>query len=348
MIFFGGVLITKSRVMIILGSKSDINIAKKSIDILEEMQVSYDIKVASAHRTHERLKEIIRNYSSSIEVFIAIAGLAAHLPGVIASLTTKPVIAVPVEGKLDGLDALLSCTEMDLGTPVATVGIDRGDNAALLSCQIMACNDEDLKDKLKQKRLDYEKKMRVDEEELIDEIAGAHYVKSEKVESTPYKIKKIDKIPEDTRVVILSANYLNMKIVHNIKQTLDSLKIPSTYKVISATRDPGKLEKFIHKIDDQVDLYIGVSSLSCVLTGAICSHTTKPVIGVPCNSNILGIDSLITMVQMPPGVPTATMGIDAGENAAIFVAKMLSVHDEEIRSSLIEFIKTLHRNNYYE
>ncbi len=334
--------------MIILGSKSDINIAKKTINVLEEMEITYDIKVASAHRTHERLKDIVRNYSSTVEVFIAIAGLAAHLPGVIASLTTKPVIAVPVEGKLDGLDALLSCTEMDLGTPVATVGIDRGDNAAWLTAQILACNDEDLRIKLKEKRDSYNEKMQSDEDKLVEEIAGIYYNKCEKHETKQIEVKKSLNIKEDTRVLILSANYSNMKIVHNIQQTLDALNITSAYSVVSATRNPEKLEKFIHEADDIVDLYIGVSNLSCVLTGAIVSHTTKPVIGVPCESNILGIDSLITMVQMPPGVPTATMGINAGENAALFVARILSVYEKDKKESLIEFIKTLHRNNYYE
>ena len=137
----GGIKITQAKVMIILGSGSDYKIAEKTVKVFEQMKVPYDLRVASAHRTHNRIKDIMTNYVDGIEVFIGIAGLSAHLPGVIASYTTKPVIAVPVNGKIEGLDALLSCTEMQLGTPVATMGIDRGENAAWLACQIIACND---------------------------------------------------------------------------------------------------------------------------------------------------------------------------------------------------------------
>ncbi|OED29688.1 5-(carboxyamino)imidazole ribonucleotide mutase [Methanosphaera sp. WGK6] len=334
--------------MIILGSGSDYKIAEKAVKVLEEMEVPYDIRVASAHRTHARVKNIMTNCDENIEVFIGIAGLAAHLPGVMAAYTTKPVIAVPCEGKLGGLDALLSSTEMQLGTPVATVGIDRGENAAWLACQIIACNNEIIKQSLINKRESYNQKMDNDEKEVIEKIAGKYYSRT-----TPIKqeVKTIDKkleISKDTRVLLISGNYSNIETVHKITQTLDTLNIKSQYKVISATRTPDKLEKYIADVDDFVDLYIVVSSLSTVLSGAVVSHTTKPVIGVPCSTSLLGIDSLLTMVEMPPGVPTATMGIDAGENAAIYVARILSIYDEKIRESLKEYMKTLHRNIYYE
>ncbi|MCD7781429.1 MAG: 5-(carboxyamino)imidazole ribonucleotide mutase [Methanosphaera sp.] len=334
--------------MIILGSGSDEPIAKKTVNVLEQMEITYDLRVASAHRTHERLKDIVTNCSSEVEVFITIAGLAAHLPGVVASLTTKPVISVPAEGKIGGFDALLSSTEMDLGTPVATMGIDRGDNAAWLACQIIACNDENLRKKLKTNRAKYNAKMDSDEETLISNIAGSHYNRTQRVEQEREKVTKTLEIPSDNRVLIVSASYANMKIVHNITQTLNMLNIPNTYKVISATRDPDKLAKYISDVDDQIDIYIAVSNLSTVLSGAIVSHTTKPVIGVPCSGKMMGIKSLLSMVEMPPGVPTATMGIDAGENGALFAARILSIYDENIVNALIEYNKTLHRNNYYE
>lgn len=334
--------------MIILGSGSDYKIAQKAVNVLENMNVNYDLRVASAHRTHQRLKDIVQNCLDEVEVIIAIAGLAAHLPGVIASYTTKPVIAVPVNGSLEGTDALFASTEMQLGTPVATMGIDRGENAAWLACQIIACNDANMHQKLVENREGYDNKMQQAEEELIEKIAGKHYNRTKcnkKPEKTCDKTLEID---EDTRVLIVSGNYSNMEIVHKVTQTLDTLNIPNKYEVISATRTPEKLEKYIKDVNDQIELYIVVSSLSTVLSGAIVSLTTKPVIGVPCSSNINGIDSLLSMVQMPPGVPTATMGINAGENAALYAARILSVYDENIQNSLNKFTKSLHRNNYYE
>ena len=129
-----------------MGSESDLKIAEKGIPILKDFGVDFEVRVASAHRTPDLVEEIVKN--SDAKVFIAIAGLAAHLPGVVASLTTKPVIAVPVESKLDGMDALLSCVQMPPGIPTATVGVDRGDNAALLALEILAISDEELSKKL--------------------------------------------------------------------------------------------------------------------------------------------------------------------------------------------------------
>lgn len=129
-------------ICIIMGSESDLKIAEKAVNILKEFGVEFEVRVASAHRTPELVEEIVKN--SKADVFIAIAGLAAHLPGVVASLTTKPVIAVPVDAKLDGLDALLSSVQMPPGIPVATVGIDRGENAAILALEILALKDENI------------------------------------------------------------------------------------------------------------------------------------------------------------------------------------------------------------
>ena len=139
-----------SSVTIILGSASDKPIFDKCKTVFDEFGVSYDVHVASAHRTPEKVDEIVKNSES--DVFIAIAGLSAALPGAIASKTTKPVLGVPVESKLDGLDALLSIVQMPPGIPVGCVGIDRGENAALLAIQILALQDEGLKSKLRNYR----------------------------------------------------------------------------------------------------------------------------------------------------------------------------------------------------
>ena len=128
-------------------------VAEKVKTILEEFKVSYDIKIASAHRTPETLKRLVEK--SNAEVFIGIAGLSAALPGTIAANTIKPVIGVPVSGKVN-LDAILSIIQMPPGIPVGAVGLDRGENAALLAIQILAVSDK----KLTKKLLDYRKKMR--------------------------------------------------------------------------------------------------------------------------------------------------------------------------------------------
>jgi len=123
------------RVTIIMGSESDKNIADKAIDVLEKYGIEYKLQVASAHREPEKVREVVTNSPAS--VFICIAGLSAALPGVVASITHKPVIGVPVDVKLGGLDALLSISQMPSGVPVATVGIDNGKNAAYLALRIL-------------------------------------------------------------------------------------------------------------------------------------------------------------------------------------------------------------------
>jgi len=122
-------------VLIIAGSKSDEAIVKKATDVLDNHRISYEVKYASAHREPEKVRTIIT--ASDAKVMIAIAGLAAALPGVVASYTNKPVIGVPVKVALDGLDALLSIMQMPKGVPVATVGIDNGQNAAHLAARIL-------------------------------------------------------------------------------------------------------------------------------------------------------------------------------------------------------------------
>jgi len=136
-----------------MGSKSDMPVAEKAKKILEEFDVEYDITVASAHRTPDVLKDLVKK--NDADVFIGIAGLAAALPGSIAAHTIKPVIGVPVSGKVN-LDAILSIIQMPPGIPVAAVGLDRGDNAALLAIEILALQDKKLKNQIKE----YRKKMK--------------------------------------------------------------------------------------------------------------------------------------------------------------------------------------------
>lgn len=141
------------KVLVVMGSRSDSQVAEKVTSVLDEFGVDYDVEVASAHRNPKKVEELAKK---DYDVFIAIAGLSAALPGVIASHTTKPVIGVPVSAKLGGLDALLSIAQLPPGVPVAAVGIDNGKNAALLAIEILALKDEDLRQKLE----DYRERMR--------------------------------------------------------------------------------------------------------------------------------------------------------------------------------------------
>ncbi|NHJ21060.1 MAG: 5-(carboxyamino)imidazole ribonucleotide mutase [Candidatus Lokiarchaeota archaeon] len=126
---------TETIVSIIAGSESDKEVYEKTEEVLKEYKIPYELKIISAHRDPDKLDEYLKSCKSL--VYIAIAGLSAALPGVIASKTEKPVIGVPVSAKMGGLDALLSIVQMPPKVPVACVGIDRGENAAYLAIRIL-------------------------------------------------------------------------------------------------------------------------------------------------------------------------------------------------------------------
>ena len=126
-------------VAVIAGSKSDQATVDEASKVLTELGLQHEVRFLSAHRNPEGLKDYVAH--SDARVFIAVAGLAAHLPGVIASMTTRPVIGVPVSVKLSGLDSLLSIVQMPPGVPVASVGIDNARNAGILAAEILALSD---------------------------------------------------------------------------------------------------------------------------------------------------------------------------------------------------------------
>ena len=142
------------RVGIVVGSRSDIAAAERASAVLDELGVPSEIRVISAHRAPELLARFASTADErGIRVFIAIAGLAAHLPGVLASQTTAPVIGVPMAGGVsDGLDALLAVVQMPKGVPVATVGVGNGENAALLAAEMLALADPALRARLDLRR----------------------------------------------------------------------------------------------------------------------------------------------------------------------------------------------------
>ncbi len=136
-------------VSIIMGSTSDLPVMEKAAALLNEMQIPFEINALSAHRTPEAVEEFAKNaHARGIRVIIAAAGMAAHLPGVIAASTHLPVIGVPIKASLEGMDALLAIVQMPPGIPVATVGINGALNAAILAVQMLALEDKELEQKL--------------------------------------------------------------------------------------------------------------------------------------------------------------------------------------------------------
>ncbi len=165
----------KPKIGIIMGSDSDIEVFVETAKLLEEFGVEFDMAVASAHRSPDYVHKLAMGAAEhNIKVFIAGAGGAAHLAGVVASITTLPVIGVPTKAKaLDGLDSLLSTVQMPPGVPVAAVGIGAGKNAGLLAIQILATSDKDLENKL----IAYKKKLAEDTEAKGEKLLKEGYKK---------------------------------------------------------------------------------------------------------------------------------------------------------------------------
>ena len=138
------------KVTVVMGSQSDMPVVGKTIDKLKEFEVEVDVIVCSAHRTPEIAADFAKNArANDVDVIIAAAGKAAHLPGVLAAFTTLPIIGLPIKSSfMDGLDSLLSIAQMPSGVPVATVGVNGAENAAILAVQIMSLKYKELEEKL--------------------------------------------------------------------------------------------------------------------------------------------------------------------------------------------------------
>lgn len=149
----------KPKILILMGSDSDLPVIKDGLQFLKEIGVPFQLDISSAHRQPEKTVTYAQQArKEGIEVIIAVAGMAAHLPGVIASHTTIPVIGVPTSGGvLNGVDALLSIVQMPKGIPVATVGIDASRNAAILACKILSIKYDDVRKKLEKMKTDMKK-----------------------------------------------------------------------------------------------------------------------------------------------------------------------------------------------
>jgi 5-(carboxyamino)imidazole ribonucleotide mutase len=155
------------KVSIIMGSTSDMPVMEAAAKFLNEMKIPFELNALSAHRTPEEVEGFSKNaYDRGIRVIIAAAGMAAHLPGVIASMTTLPVIGVPIKASLEGLDSLLAIVQMPPGIPVATVGINGAQNAAILAAEILALSDGELHLRMVAFKQDLKKKIIKANEEL--------------------------------------------------------------------------------------------------------------------------------------------------------------------------------------
>jgi 5-(carboxyamino)imidazole ribonucleotide mutase len=155
-----------------MGSTSDLPVMEKACQQLEELQVPFEVNALSAHRTPQAVEQFAREAAGrGVKVIIAAAGMSAALPGVIAAQTTLPVIGVPIKGMLDGLDALLSIVQMPPGIPVATVGVNAAQNAALLACQMLALNNPILGQRL----ANHKEGLKAKIEKANTDLAQLHY-----------------------------------------------------------------------------------------------------------------------------------------------------------------------------
>ena len=321
--------------MIILGSGSDITIANKAMDILDKLEIPYSLKIASAHRTPNLVREIVtQGTDAGIEVFIGIAGLAAHLPGSIAAYTPRPVIGVPVDVKTGGLDALESIVQMPYPSPIATVGIDRGDNAAILAAQFIGLHDEEIHKKVIKLRKEYAQKVIDSNENLVQPIHRP-FIENDFIRIKNLEINKVE-VDEnevncknkDAEVAIIVGRQNDVATAKKITKILDRLKITYDMKVVCPIRSNKKFISYV-KCMKNAKLFIGVSSNSSQVTGGIVGLTARPVIGVPC-TNENGDNYMLTTVSMPPGVPVATVGINNGKNAAVLAGEIFSIDNPEI------------------
>jgi 5-(carboxyamino)imidazole ribonucleotide mutase len=158
------------QVGIIMGSKSDLPVMQKAIDILKEFSIESDVKIVSAHRTPEIMFEYAKNArTNGIKVIIAGAGGAAHLPGMVASISTLPIIGVPVKSRnsIDGWDSILSILQMPEGVPVATVALNGASNAGIIAAQILALNDSKIFEKLSQYKESLKEKVIKSNKDLV-------------------------------------------------------------------------------------------------------------------------------------------------------------------------------------
>jgi 5-(carboxyamino)imidazole ribonucleotide mutase len=223
------------------------------------------------------------------------------------------------------------------------VGIDRGENGAFLASQIIGIHDEKIRETVSSMRDEFFQKLQKDEENLLGKFRGSyHFPQSFDIQNNP-KNEASEKFGENKSmklnspdVVVIVGSHSDMKVAKKTINFLDKMKISYDSAVISPVRYPEKFEKYLESKKD-AKLFIAITGMSAHVTGAIAAHTEKPVIGVPCSIQLQGMDALLSMVDMPPGVPVATVGIDNGGNAAILAVEMLGIGNKRIMEDFMKF-----------
>lgn len=162
------------KVAVVMGSDSDLPVVTKTLKILDDFGVDYDVKVISAHRTPEKAFEFAENAEKNgYELIIGAAGKAAHLPGVLAGISPLPVVGLPIKSStMDGMDSLLSIVQMPKGVPVATVAINGAENAGILAIQILSVKYEELKEKMKEYKIEMKKQVDIKNKKVQEELGG--------------------------------------------------------------------------------------------------------------------------------------------------------------------------------
>ena len=181
-------------------------------------------------------------------------------------------------------------------------------------------------------RVEYQEKVESGEKELIESLEGEHFQKDFLAEENYEKIdfEELDDTPD---VMILAGSYSDMEIAKNVAILLERMQIKYKLDYISPIRHAKDFESYMSKRNN-AKLFIAISGLSALVAGSVVALTEKPVIGVPCSKKLDGQDALLTMANMPPGVPVGTVGIDNGRNAAIVAGEILAISNKQIEENL--------------
>ena len=224
---------------------------------------------------------------------------------------------------------------MPYPSPIATVGIDRGDNAAILAAQFIGLHDEEIHQKVIKLRKEYANKVIRSNEEIVQKI-DRPFIQNDFLRIKNLEINKahVDNDAEkccknkDADVAIIVGRQTDVVTAKKVTAILDRLKITHDTKVVCPIRSNQKFTNYVKSMTN-AKIFIGISSNSSQVTGGIVGLTARPVIGVPC-TNENNNDYMLTTVSMPPGVPVATVGINNGKNAAVLAGEILSIDNPEI------------------
>ena len=223
---------------------------------------------------------------------------------------------------------------MPYPSPIATVGIDRGDNAAILAAQFIGLHDDEIHQKVLKLRKDYAQKVIESNENLVQPI-NRPFIRNDFIKVKDIEINKVQADEEnggcknkDAEVAIIVGRQNDVLTAKKITKLLDRLKITYDMKVVCPIRSNKKFIDYVKSMKN-AKVFIGVSSNCSQVTGGLVGLTARPVIGVPC-TNENGDDYMLTAVNMPPGVPVATVGINNGKNAAVLAGEIFSIRNPEM------------------